>query len=81
VVFNFNVEDGALLEIGYFMAALELTAVAIGQTGWRYCCNLLGEARLWTDIRKAVFKRVRGDVARVFRAYRMTGRFSPDHYG
>ncbi|MFN7004198.1 MAG: ABC transporter transmembrane domain-containing protein [Roseinatronobacter sp.] len=59
VVDNFNVEDGALLDI-YFTAALGVAALLAIGTGLRYLLvTRLGE-RVVADIRKAVFDRVLG---------------------
>ena len=59
VVDNFNVEDGALLDI-YFTAALGVAALLAIGTGLRYLLvTRLGE-RVVADIRKAVFNRVLG---------------------
>lgn len=59
VVDNFNVEDGALLDI-YFTAALGVAALLAVGTGLRYLLvTRLGE-RVVADIRKAVFNRVLG---------------------
>ncbi|MCR8547934.1 ABC transporter transmembrane domain-containing protein [Salipiger sp. P9] len=71
VVDNFNVEDGALLDL-YFLAALGIAALLAIGTALRYALvTRLGE-RVVADIRKAVFDRVIG-LSPVFYEKVMTG--------
>jgi ATP-binding cassette subfamily B protein len=71
VVDNFNVEDGAILDL-YFAAALGIAALLAVGTAMRYALvTRLGE-RVVADIRKAVFDRVIG-LSPAFYEQTMTG--------
>ncbi|MCT4554298.1 MAG: ABC transporter transmembrane domain-containing protein [Pelagimonas sp.] len=71
VVDNFNVEDGAILDL-YFAAALGIAALLAVGTAMRYALvTRLGE-RVVADIRKAVFDRVIG-LSPAFYEKTMTG--------